>query len=66
MHGRILHADDDSYSLRFSNLATLKVGKVWSLYFDMLPAFERGWQSRLPLFVLPDGLAEAPTPPRRF
>ena len=44
----------------------LKVRKVWSLNFGMLPAFERGWQSKLPLFVFPDGLAEAPTPPRRF
>lgn len=66
MHDGILHAGDASYSLRLPNLTMLEVGKVWSLYFDMLPAFERGWQSKLPLFVLPDGLTEALTPSRRF
>jgi len=49
----VLHATDASYSPRFSDLTTLEVGgRVWSLYFDSLPSFESGWQSKLPLLVL--------------
>ena len=49
----VLHATDASYSPRFSELTTLAVGgRVWSLYFDSLPSFESGWQSKLPLLVL--------------
>jgi signal transduction histidine kinase len=53
----VLHANDTSYSPRFSDLTTLEVGgRVWSLYFDSLPGFESDWQSNLPLLVLFGGL----------
>lgn len=52
----VLHATDASYSPRFSELTTLEVGgRGWSLYFDSLPSFESGWQSKLPLLVLVGG-----------
>jgi signal transduction histidine kinase len=53
----VLRASDASHSPRFSDLTTLEVGgRIWSLYFDSLPSFESGWQSKLPLLVLFGGL----------
>lgn len=61
----VLHATDASYRPRFSDLTTLEVGgRGWSLYFDSLPSFESGWQSRLPLSVLFGGILVSACPLR--
>jgi serine phosphatase RsbU (regulator of sigma subunit)/CHASE1-domain containing sensor protein/anti-sigma regulatory factor (Ser/Thr protein kinase) len=42
----------------FSKESSFKVaGHVWSLYFATLPRFEKGAESRLPAFVLANGVA---------